>query len=158
MRGVRSAVLAILLLAVASPAAAAARTLAVCGEQSGHAYYIEGGVVTADDAGWQRDKIGGGRTTLSLAENGEADLIFTDSTGGVFSARAEGGSVLLLRQSMIDIAAIVAYPAVVEVYQFIQRPDGSAVMLHLQSKGHDLIRKGALMVGECSAVDLTAIP
>lgn len=111
---------------------------------------MAGGVVAAKDAGWHPDRISAGRTTLSRSDSGEYDIVFSDATGGVYSARAEGGDVELHRRSANDMAVVVVYDRVIEIYQFTKQPDGAVTMMQLQSKGTNTLRKGALMVSRCT--------
>lgn len=125
-------------------------TLATCGPQKGYAYYELGLGVKGGTDGWTEDGITSGRTTLTQAENGDFDIIFTDATEGTYSSRADGATVILGRKTPNDVAFIVAYPGIsVEVYQFTKARDGRSVMMMLQSKGNVLMSKAGLYVASC---------
>lgn len=146
---------AALALVFSFPVGATAQTLAVCGASDGYAYYVEGGAVIAPESGWMKDSISGGRTTLSINANDELDLSYSDATGGVYSSIGEGGNVILLRMSKDEAAVLVNHPrATAEIYQFVRDASGRQLMLLLQSKGTDLMKKSAVYLAPCSVLNL----
>ena len=64
-----------------------------CGSSSGHDFYLQGGLVSPDRAGWSKGRISSGQ--ILLIHNGnEPDIIFTDATKQIQSARSEGATVI----------------------------------------------------------------
>jgi hypothetical protein len=139
-------------------AALASSTLAVCSAQSGHAFYATGAAVKSRDdlGGWTKDQTTGGRTTLSLDDRGEFDIMYADATGGVFSSRAEGAVVMLARKTDNDAAFVLAYPGgkTLEVYQFNRDGSGTERMMLAQSKSTDLMAKVGAYVADCTFTGL----
>lgn len=136
---------------------ARAEPLAVCGPQAGRAFYVEGGAVPANASGWQDDRISEGKVTLNRNADGKFDIVYADATGGVFSSTAEGGIVIPNRLTRDEAIVVVAYPGLsVEVYHFVRSSSGQVWLLHTQSKGVDVMHKGALLVGRCSFMAIPA--
>lgn len=136
-------------------ATAYAEDLAVCGGVSGKAYFLEKGIVTKKNSGWNDDRISGGRTTLvKLADNGY-DVLFVDSLGAVVSTVQKGAKVIKMRQGASDMTFLVYYPGnTIEIYTFFMSNTDQPQMMLLQSKGGDsaLIHKGAIFIGRCDFI------
>jgi len=140
-------------LGAAAPAAA--ETLAICGNPSGHAFYVEGGAVGQGRGGWTKDAISGGRTTLTRDAKGNYDVVFADVTGGVYSSAGQGAVVIANRITTTEAIVVVAYPgSTVEAYEFVRGSDGRRQMIQAQIKGGSPIWKGSLMVASCSMLNL----
>lgn len=140
--------------------AANAETIVACGEQKGHAYYPEAGLVPKDKAGWINDQISDGSTTLTQDANGDFDVLFKDSRGEVISSRDDGREIILIRKSINEIAVLVVYPSgaqAAEIYSFICEADGGVKMLQLSSKGLSVGRavpKAGVYVAKCTTFNL----
>ena len=67
-----------------------AEVIAKCGPLKGQAYYFSSPFVAEKDAGWVSDGISTGSTSIVMVD-GEADMLYGDAIGGVFSSRADGG-------------------------------------------------------------------
>lgn len=139
---------------------AQAGTIAACGPQKGQSYFPAAGLVSKSDSGWQTDQISGGATTLTLSDKGDFDVLFKDSRGTITSATGDGGKVVLLRLSHLEVTVLVYYPEgaqAAEIYSFVRESDGSAKMLQLASKGLSVpgsIAKAGVYVADCSALNL----
>ena len=84
-------------LAMAWSAMASSESLQIqCGESAGWSYYFPGGLVKEEMAGFQKDAITGGKTTLIWDGTNEGDVLYLDSTGRMASSSAEGGAVLVI--------------------------------------------------------------
>ncbi|MFN3522011.1 MAG: hypothetical protein ACK4YQ_07160 [Phenylobacterium sp.] len=151
----RSTVTSLGLLAAAIAASpSSAKTLAICGAVSGHAYFVAKDLVSPEESGWDEDRISIGRITLSRADNGDLDVAYVDATGDVFSSRSEGAAIVAGRMTTDEAAVLVAYPGqTMEIYQFVRNDAGEAQVLLLQSKGSP-IAKASVLVGSCSLLDL----
>ncbi|MEI6871753.1 MAG: hypothetical protein WCL08_05670 [Verrucomicrobiota bacterium] len=137
-------------LGLAFASCAHAEVLATCGRQDGISYYPERGPVPKGKGGWTPDQITAGRTTLSK-QGEEFDVLYADATGAVFSSRAEGATIVAIRQTPDELALIIAYPGnTAEVYQFLRNADNSGELVLTQSKGGPTIAKGAVLVSKCS--------
>ena len=124
-----------------------AQTIFECGASDGHTYYFEGGYVSADKAGWQRDGMSDGQ--FSLIMRGEKlDVLFKDATGSLVSAEADGAQIFPLHIGDASATILLVYPGnVAEVYQF----DGTTKTYSLSSIkfGDAPIRKAGTLVGTC---------
>jgi hypothetical protein len=122
---------------------ASAQVLFSCGASSGYSYYLPGGIIGLDDAQWIEDGISGGGIQL-LQDGANFDLIYTDAFGGR-SAKADGGQVIGYPADA-GFLVIVAYPNVIETYQFNTEVDKVA---WTQNKLHPASRKMAAFVADC---------
>jgi hypothetical protein len=148
----RAAIAVAALLVLGGPAGAT-DLLASCGAVKGRAYYPSVAGAPQPGAGWVDDGISAGSTTLVRRNDGELDLLFTDAMRQPVSAREDGAEVVLMWNTGNEAAVLVAYPKVAEIYQFIRKPNGSLEVMHLQAKS-TRFSKGALMVGQCSALPI----
>ena len=128
--------------------------IASCSAPQGYSYYAAYGLVTKDKAGWQKDAISGGKTTLSI-NNGNYDILYTDSSGrGIMSATAEGAKVVMSRNTSSTIQVIVLYPtSTTEIYTFWKTTDGRYQFSQIQNK-IDPVPKSSVYVGTCSFIKL----
>jgi hypothetical protein len=129
--------------------------IASCSSPQGYSYYAAYGLVPKDKAGWQKDGITGGKTTLSVI-NGKYDILYTDSSGrGIMSATAEGAEIALTRNTSSTIQVIVLYPtSTTEIYTFWKTTDGKYQFSQIQNK-IDPVPKSSVYVGNCSFVNLS---
>lgn len=128
--------------------------IATCSSPQGYAYYAAYGLVTKDKAGWQKDGISGGKTTLTV-NNGNYDILFTDASGrGIISATADGAKVIMTRNTSSTIQVIVLYPtSTTEIYTFWKTTDGKNQFSQMQNK-IDTLPKSSVYVGNCSFINL----
>ena len=97
---------------------------------------------------------------MTLSDKGDFDVLFKDSRGTITSATGDGGKVVLLRLSHLEVTVLVYYPEgaqAAEIYSFVRESDGSAKMLQLASKGLSVpgsIAKAGVYVADCSALNL----
>ena len=126
--------------------AAHAEVIVKCGPSKGYAYYYPSLYVSEEKAGWQTDGISTGSTTIVMVD-GEPDVLYGDAIGGVFSSRADGGSVTILgiTDSMVVIG--VSYPQkVVEVYTY--NSEEQTLMLFQSRYGGSVIKTN-LFLSHC---------
>lgn len=128
--------------------------IASCSAPQGYSYYAAYGLLTKDKAGWQKDSISGGKTTLSV-NNGNYDILFTDSSGrGIISATADGAKVIMTRNTNSSIQVIAMYPtSTTEIYTFWKTTDGKYQFSQIQNKIEPL-PKSSVYVGNCSFINL----
>lgn len=128
--------------------------IAACQNPRGYIYYPVFFPVTKDKSGWIEDKISGGKSILTLNAKGEYDIIFIDAVRNQpVSSKEDGGTVILLRKSLKEIAVLVAYDKVAEIYTYWKSDDGQLQYSILQSKGGTVSKSGA-MVGSCQFINL----
>ena len=132
-----------------------AEELAVCGASEGYAFYPKAGLAAQnEDAGkWVDDKISGGRLTLTRIGKDEYDLLFSDSTGRIVSAKQDGGVIVPAGGASDTVSLIVVYPGtgVVETYTFLRKADTGAEVIWTSNKGGGaLIMKVAAYRADCS--------
>jgi hypothetical protein len=142
-----------------APLECAAMTIATCGAQTGHSYYLPSGPVGAGDAGWQQDGVTGGSLSLVMNDNAEFDVIQFDASKKVISAVNDGAKVSPIRLSANEIAVSVYYPAdTIEVYSFFRDAAGKSSLIFLQSRGSpNGISAGKLFVSECSSFEIDSL-
>jgi hypothetical protein len=128
--------------------------IASCASPQGYSYFAAYGVVQADKAGWQKDGVSKGQTTLSI-NNGIYDILYTDSSDrGIMSAKAEGATIVLTRNTSSTIQVIALYPtSTTEIYTFWKTTDGKYQFSQIQNK-IDPIPKSSVYVGNCSFINL----
>lgn len=128
--------------------------IATCSSPQGYSYYAAYGLIPANKAGWQKDAISGGKTTLSV-NNGSYDILYTDASGrGIISATAEGAKIVMTRNTSSTIQVIALYPtSTTEIYTFWKTTDGKFQFSQIQNK-IDPIPKSSVYVGNCSYINL----
>lgn len=150
----------ILFLLVFNPLASASTDIATCSGLAGQAFYHGAGVVGKKDQGWQRDGIKNGKTTVKKLRDGKYDILVLDATGSIFSARQDGGEVILLRRGTKDATFLYVHPGlVIEIYTLWTDLDGVNRLDLLSSKGGDgmPIHKSSVMTGVCGSVNFTEV-
>ena len=124
-----------------------AKTIVTCGGNAGHALYFVGLLLKPKDAGWHSDGTSGGRFALILNDN-KFDILFSDATGGLQSAKATGGTVTLLGAEGEWITILVNYSsATAELYTF--NLDTKSYVMSSHKYGSSPIQKAATYVGKC---------
>ena len=132
--------------------------IASCHDPKGYAFFPFIDPVPKSKSGWTDDAITGGVATLTKIGKGDYDLLFVDSTKRVISSKQDGGLVRLIRANQKEIAVLVLYPNIVEVYTFWKTNDGQLQYSIIQSKGADNpIYKTSEMVGKCDFINFNAI-
>lgn len=135
--------------------------LATCKEPAGYAYFPKRGIITAKDAGWEKDKISPGIFTLRQVGDADYDILYVDATKQVHSAKGEAGVVRLLRTGDKEMAFILVYPgSTIELYTFWQDSSGKNQLGILTSRGGDgLVQyKQSAMVANCSLIFFVTSP
>lgn len=123
--------------------------LAVCGSSEGHAYYAAVPETPAKAAGWQADRITAGSFQL-IRSGTDYDIIATDSTGGTFSAKADGGVITASRDAKGNLLVVVIYPGkVLETYIFWFGSKSERVVTYSQAKHASTFPKHSLMRSTC---------
>jgi hypothetical protein len=136
------------------------QTIADCTNPDGYAYFHYSGVVSKKDAGFQKDKITGGITSIVKLPNGKFDILIVDTRKTIISMTNDGGSVMLLRRGKKDATFLHIYPGkVAELYTLWMDTEGRAKFDLVQSKGGDnmLIHKSSVMVGSCDSINFDLI-
>jgi len=127
--------------------------IAACQNPKGYIYYPYISPVPKNKSGWIEDSITGGKSILSKNSNGQLDIIFIDSVRNTpISSMEDGGKVILLRRSYNQISVLVSYDAVSEIYTYWKTEDGQLQYSHLQSKGGQISKSGA-MIGTCQFIN-----
>lgn len=146
-----SCILAVILSGIGS--SYAADVLIKCGGSQGYTYFVEGGLVSSVDAGWQKDAIKKGAYTLT--KEGESyDLIFSDAMGRTVSSRRDGGNVVPISLSERSLVFSIDYPGkLFETWIFDMTATGTGVVTFHQARyGNFPIRKHAVMRAPCVAL------
>ena len=121
-----------------------------CGASEGWSYYFEGGLVSDEKAGFTKDAITGEKTTLVVDDEGNGDVLFIDATGGLGSAKEQGGNVIVLNAN--DTAGmnwLLMYPdGVLENYALNLAT--MKVAAWRNTVGNLAVAKNSLMVADCA--------
>ena len=128
---------------------ASAEVLVKCGGSEGYAFFIEGPYIAKKDSGWTEDTIDSGSTSVVVVDE-EFDVIFSDATGNVVSARADGAKVVLLgkNEETGSFSILTNYFGVtVEVYTYY--PQTKQLFVLAQKYGAP-ISLSRTMVSNCS--------
>ena len=139
-----------------------AQEITTCQNPKGYAFYhhTPNGIVQKNDAGWLKDEITNGTTTLRKLADGKYDILIMDARKSILSLRQDGGEIILLRHSPDDATFLHIYPGnVIELYTFWKDGEGKYRFDILQSKGGKNlpIHKSSVMTGLCSSVKFDLI-
>jgi hypothetical protein len=130
-----------------------AEDIASCSKPSGKAYYLEYGLVSKKDSGWEEnEKISAGITKLSKVGENTYDILFVDTRNQIISSTEDGGKVLMVSGGKNIASFLVIYPGkTTEIYTFLKNNSGINEYIHITSRASDavLINKASLMRGEC---------
>ena len=119
-----------------------------CGASNGYAYYFEGGLVQKKDSGFTKDSISNGKFSLTVNDEGEADILTIDATGTIKSATSQGGNVALFSAGDGGFNWLVAYgDGTLEVYSY--NVSSNSVAAYRNTVGNPNIAKNSLFVSDC---------
>lgn len=138
---------------------ACAETLANCSGESGQAYYPESTLVKGKEAGFVKDDVTNGLTTLTFNDRGEFDVLFKDSSGKIQSSRDGNGVVELIAFGDDNITIIIRYLfETTEIFDFYKLPNKKIEYSHTVVKPYNtLLPKAAVYIGECSMLNVKPI-
>jgi|TARA_B110000211_G_C13874664_1_gene462393 hypothetical protein len=141
--------LPLLVLGLLLPFSGLSNALTVsCGESNGYAYYFEGGLVGEELSGFQEDGISNGKFSLTVNDEGEADILAIDATGTIKSATSQGGNVALFSAGDGGFNWMVAYgDGTIEVYSY--NVSSNSVAAYRNTVGNPNIAKNSLFVSDC---------
>jgi hypothetical protein len=126
-----------------------AEVLATCGASDGYAYFPPGPLVPKDESGWTPDGISKGSFQL-IRSGDDYDIIFTDTTGGTLSAKADGGLITTTASEHGNLLVIVLYPSkTLETYVFWFSVKAEKTVTYSQAKYGATIPKHSLMRASC---------
>lgn len=133
-----------------------AETLASCSGENGQAYFPESSLVTSKDAGFKKDDVTEGLTSLIFNDKGEFDILFKDASGEIQSSKDDNGKVELLAFGDDNITILVRYFfETTEIFDFYKKPNQKLEYSHTVVKPYNtLLPKAAVYVGECNKLDL----
>ena len=121
-----------------------------CGPSSGHTYYMEGGMATPADVGWQKDGIDAGFQLL-IKDDKTLDLISKGSPPNDFKYSDHGCQfgTLSLSSDKNEIVVLAHCPNQLEVFLFNWKDDrtGEAVRVDVASSG--LSKHGGALHATC---------
>jgi hypothetical protein len=141
-------------VALISSASVYAQTqIAACQNPKGYMFYPFISPIQKSKSGWTDDAITGGKSILTKNANGQLDIVFIDSIKKTpISSVADGGKVILLRNLSNQLAVLVAYDTVTEIYTYWKTEDGQLQFSLIQSKS-GLIPKSGALVGTCEFIN-----
>lgn len=141
--------LPLLVLGLLLPFSGISNALTVsCGESNGYAYYFEGGLVGKDLAGFQEDGISNGQFSLTVNDEGEADILAIDATGAIKSATSQGGTVAIFDSGDGGLNWLAMYSdGTLEVYSY--NISSNSVAAYRNTVGNPNIAKNSLFVSNC---------
>jgi len=146
MRAILLAVVSVILVANNVPASA--EVLAECGPFEGYGYFFEGAFVPKDKAGWTKDKIGSGSTSITEVD-GKIDVIFSDVSVKNSSSSDNEVKVFMIggnREAGI-ITIFVDYRGTsTEIYTYNAK---MRKLVLLATKYNTLVNKSTMMVSDC---------
>ncbi len=127
--------------------------IAGCENLKGYVYYPFVYPVPKNKSGWVQDSITGGKSVLVKRQNGQLDILFTDSNSKTpISSVDDGGKVVLLGSSPNRITVLVSYETVSEIYTYWRTDDGQLQVSLLQSKSGTVPKSGVL-IGSCQFIN-----
>ena len=144
----------LLLLLFFLPNLALSETIATCESPKGYAYYPFAGNIPEAGSGWDTDGFTGGVYKLTQDDNGNFDVIFSNTGGQFVSAIQDGGNVGAFSFDENQISIVVLYiGSVVETFSFIKNNAGNNELILTQTKTK-IFPKAAAYRGKCSQLDL----
>ena len=127
--------------------------IAGCENLKGYVYYPYVYPVPKNKSGWVQDSITGGKSILVKRQNGQLDILFTDSNSKTpISTLDDGGKVILLGNSFNRITVLISYETVTEIYTYWKTDDNQLQYSLLQSKSGTVPKSGVL-VGTCQFIN-----
>ena len=142
------------LVACLADAVFAGEDIAICGASQGHGYYPAAGLagIQQKTGEWHDDAIVAGNFTLTKISENDFDLLVSDATGRVTSAKQEGATLNLFGALGDNgVSVIVNYGNVVETYTFFRNVEGKAEAMWTSNKGGGaLIMKVGVYRADCS--------
>jgi hypothetical protein len=141
-----------LAIQVALPTSGNAAVITRCVAPTGYSYFFAGGLVPAKGSGMQSDGISAGQYLLMQSENGDIDIIFSDSLGRTISSKDDGGTIIVVSKTAKSIVLLVNYPDMsVETWLFNIDTLGAGIVTvsHARYGETALIRKHTLMSAKC---------
>ncbi|WP_225764174.1 hypothetical protein [Stenotrophomonas sp. Marseille-Q4652] len=140
---------------------ACAADIASCSNPSGKGYYPEKGIISAQDSGWEDERITNGITKLVRQADGGYDVLFVDVRNEIVSALQDGALVVPLNRGEDVFSVLVVYPGkTAEVYTFLRTTSGKLEYIHTLSRAGDsvFISKASVMRGDCAYINFGALP
>ena len=133
---------------------AKSQTLLNCNEFRGHSFYPYQGIIAPEKSGWQVDGITNGKYTLTKIGQNEFDILYTDATQTVKSTSQDGGAIMLLSISEVEMTFLVNYPnKIVETFYFYKNKKGSYELLLTQVKYGTEIKRSTILKASCSRIE-----
>lgn len=127
-----------------------AETLFTCTNIYGQSYYPYRGMVPKNKSGWQKDGIDNGKTALVVDDQKNIDILYTDASGKVASAKNDGAEIINLSEKKSSIVIVVSYPNnTLESYYFFETKEKKYEMIMQQTKYGTMIEKSSTFRGEC---------
>lgn len=132
---------------------ASAEVITKCDGGDGYSYYIPGGVISADDAGWTKDGISKG-SYLVIRDQQGFDVIFSDALGRTISSRDDGAEIsVALHDGGNNFVLSVTYPGKsIELWAFELDATGAGTVTFHQARIGAMfpIRKHTVLRSACS--------
>ncbi|MDA0692921.1 MAG: hypothetical protein O3A78_11085 [Nitrospinae bacterium] len=128
-----------------------ADVITVCGGSKGYAYFFPGGIVPADEEGWQPDQIPKGQIIFTM-DGEKPDIIIKDAINKTRSVKEDRAlvEVLYADPKKGTILIMVFYPAgALEHYLFQLDEMGSGRVVWGTAKAAGPIITNKLMVADC---------
>ncbi len=134
-------------LCITSANSVAQETIIRCGASVGHGYYLEGGVIEGDSAGWvEEGESPSDRMELKLLSDGSYDILYSFNDE-LNSVQQSGGDVDAIFVTEDTIMFIVRYPlGGVETYLFSLK---NREVIWTDIKGGAFVRMGRVMRAPC---------
>jgi hypothetical protein len=130
-----------------APMAAQADSVIKCGGSFGYSYYMEGGIVAADGAGWSEDQISKGQI-IFLMKGKKPQLLVGDAVG-TRDIESDGAQLLVTQANGTTIVVLAVYPLAVETYAFRIGAQGKGEVIWSGIKTTGAMDKGSLMRAAC---------
>ncbi len=144
--------LLILFFFTVSPKLAVGNVVTVCGVSEGFSYYLPGGAVPKDQAGWQKDQLSQGKIIFQI-NNGNPDILIYDAKGYMRSVKEEGGKVEVPYFTLTNDNYIVTVnyrqKGVFEHFLFNLDSLGNGQVVWGSDRAEGLIRKSSLFQATC---------
>lgn len=134
-------------MCITSVNAVAQETIIRCGASDGHGYFLEGGLIQDNDAGWNKDRDEpSAKMELKVLDDGSYDILYSDQIG-LHSVQQSGGDVVARFVTEDTIVLVALYPlGSVETYLFSLK---NREVIWTDIKGGAFVRMGRVMRAPC---------
>ena len=127
------------------------KVITTCKNAKGKSYYHQGG--------WEEDKIAGGKTALTILNNGKFDILFWDVRKEPISIFKSGGEFYPIRRGKRSITFLhITRRKTIELFTFWTDSKGNSKLATIMSRGGNQPswgHKSGILIEDCTPIDFS---